>query len=146
MSVWTEHGPVRQAEAAGADGQDSIQGVCSAAGAGRRKLSEVIQEFAWTVMDDASAGTFQGAIRVAIVAWNLANMPPDLRRTARADLLRTARRVGRRYARQLGRVMDELVERKQRLYPDDGRMVLNHSFTGAGRGDHLRVTAEAKSR
>ncbi|HET6428786.1 MAG TPA: hypothetical protein VFJ30_10275 [Phycisphaerae bacterium] len=143
MSVRTERGPAREAMAARVGGQHSTEGVHSAGGAGVRKLSEVILEFARSVMGDAAAGTFQGAARVAIVAWNLANLPADLRRAGKADLLRTARRFGSAYARQLGRVMDELVERKQRLYPDDARMVLDHAFTGPGRGDHLRVTAGA---
>jgi hypothetical protein len=97
-----------------------------------RKVSEILTEFAEPWLDQAQNDHQRKvAIGLAVLAWNIANMPER----ERCDGMNA------KSANQLNEpakaILEEMIARKVALYPEDTRAILDYEFTGAG--DNLRV-------
>lgn len=96
--------------------------------AGTEKMSEVIEDFAQPLLEGVDSETeMHKALGFAIIAWNYSlaqgagtELEPKLQALLRDPVLRE--------------VFDRLVARKQDLYPDNQRVVLDYQlFTRAGK-------------
>ena len=106
---------------------------------GKRKLSEVIIEFAGPVFEDArDRNEAHGAIMLAMLAWNLGIAGRKASSLPKKDLLKAC--GGDRFSTGIAKgLIDMLVDRKHEFYADDDRFVLEHELTGGPGNWYLQV-------
>jgi len=119
------------------DGKGAIKGVYEGRVPRMRKLSEVILELIEPFMDDIPLENMEMLIQIGIVAWDLAILPPHQRPKAKAMMLREAH--GPRG--DVGALLDVFIERKEQLFPDDRRFVVDYTYTPGKKGGYLQVLA-----
>lgn len=94
------------------------------------KLSEAIERIAQPLLDSARDDSDRRlAIVIAAACWNLSLMPKDDRPAFVKDLLDKSIKPGLSL-REVEQVIEALVLRKEALFPDDKRVVLDYSFVG----------------
>ncbi|HET6428788.1 MAG TPA: hypothetical protein VFJ30_10285 [Phycisphaerae bacterium] len=113
----------------------AIDGVYEGRVPGLRKLSEVIIELVEPYMEAFTPESVEMLIELGIVAWNLANLPPRQRRKTKAKTLRGF--PGPR--RDVEAFLDELIERKESLFPEDRRFAMDYTYTPGKAGGYLQV-------
>lgn len=111
-----------------------------------RKMSEIIIEFAEPLLQEAdSFESRKTALSMAIFAWNLSMMPDYQTRIdelcgAKSD--RKAKRKEAPFDFELLGAMSLLVRRKQELYSDVRRLVVDYDVVDTGEGRlHLNVVS-----
>lgn len=94
------------------------------------KLSEAIEHIAQPLLDSARDDEDRRlSLVIATACWNLSLMPKDERPALIKDLLDKTIKPGQP-AREVEQVIEALVLRKEAMFPDDKRVVLNYTFVG----------------
>jgi hypothetical protein len=97
------------------------------------KLSEAIQLLAQPLLDSARDGAdYRLILVIATLCWNLSLMPKDKRPSLIKDILDKAVKPGES-PREAEQIVEFLLSRKETLFPDDKRVILDHTFVGEGR-------------
>jgi len=93
-------------------------------------LSDAIERIAQPLLDSARDDADRRlAIVIAAVCWNLSLMPKGERPALIKNLLDKSIKPGQE-PRELEQMFEALVLRKEALFPDDKRVVLDYSFVG----------------
>ncbi|MBP8911999.1 MAG: hypothetical protein KBI32_10900 [Phycisphaerae bacterium] len=94
------------------------------------KLSDAIERLAQPLLDSARDDADRRlSLVIATVCWNLSLMPKDERPALIKDLLDKSIKSGQP-AREVEQAFESLVSRKEAMFPDDKRVVLDYSFVG----------------
>jgi hypothetical protein len=111
----------------------------------KEKMSEIILEFAAPMLDIApDDDAFQGALSTAIFAWNLACLPAHERKeflTKALSDLETKDGDPRIFKKMI----EELIQRKNYLYPDVKRFIFDYELTETYDGNHLYLISSPLS-
>jgi hypothetical protein len=100
------------------------------------KMSGALIKFAQPLLDQAQAAEdYEPALRLAVVIWNYAVSDPKERGRLRKPLLPLlAQPEGQQ-------VFDQLLVRKQELYPRNRRLILDYEIRREGDQLHFHVTS-----
>jgi hypothetical protein len=94
------------------------------------KLSEAIEHIAQPLLDSAQDDADRRfAIVIATACWNLSLMPKDERPALIKDLLHKSVKPGQS-SREVEQMIEALISRKEALFPDDKRVILDYTFVG----------------
>jgi hypothetical protein len=95
--------------------------------AGVEKMSQVIEDFAEPLLDQCSRTEQQrGVIGLATIAWNLSLLPEEkLQQELNEKILP-------KLGPKMGGILASMVRRKQELYPNNQRPILDYEFTETG--------------
>ena len=106
---------------------------------GEQKMSSVLLDFVapYTAMAQ-SEDQFRTAIQIGLIAWNIALLPPEVRKEKVESLIKQAARTG---AVQFMGIINEMVERKERYFANCRRWILAHHVMITRRGPHLSVVS-----
>jgi hypothetical protein len=97
------------------------------------KLSERVIDVAKPLLDSArNEDDYRLSIVIATACWNLALMPKDRRPALVQDLLDESVKPGES-SLDVERMIADIVARKEALYPDDKRIILDYTFVGGGK-------------
>jgi hypothetical protein len=110
-----------------------------------RKMSDVLVDFAQPLLDTArSEDDFRLAIMIAAACWNL-SLLPESERSAPLQQLTSSEmfKPGLEASQELERHMRALVARKEALFPDDKRVILDYQVSGGPRDGYVEVRYEA---
>jgi len=103
------------------------------------KLSDAIERLAQPLLDSARSDEDRRlAIGIATASWNLSLMPKDDRPALIKDLLDKTIKPGQS-PRMVEQMIEALVLRKEAMFPDDKRVVLNYTFVGEADEMHFFV-------
>lgn len=86
---------------------------------------------------------FESIVCLGIVGWNLGLKPPAERRPERERLLETLPRVLTQDRPFIRRLVEEFIQRKEELFPDNVRLILDYQVTDVGDGYHVDVVSTA---
>jgi hypothetical protein len=108
---------------------------------GKEKMSEVLEAFVEPYRDAAKTfQAYQALITVGIVAWNAALTPKNKRRGMLDDALEAAFPSDDPVNRQIFQgIVNELVERKERHFPENKRFILSYQLSENRDNYHLAV-------
>lgn len=108
--------------------------------AGVEKMSEVIQRFIAPYMPFVhNLGDMERLVTTALVAWNAALLPSAERAAMLARSSESVRKLAGREAEEDFRIIvDEMMQRKQRYFPEIKRFVID--FTVTDEGNQFRLT------
>ncbi len=102
--------------------------------AGLEKMSEVIEEFAGPLLEHCSRmDQRRGAIGLAVTAWNLSLLPDEEREKE------LSQHILPKTGPEMKDILTTMVKRKQALYRDIQRLILDYEITDKGK-DALRLT------
>lgn len=113
---------------------------------GEAKMSEVLEDFALPYLKSAKTYEQQKKmITLAAIAWNMALMPETERESAIEELLeQTAKN---QEARQDTRgLLEQLIARKQEMFAEIQRTIVDFQFVDTGDGFHLSVASTVSSK
>lgn len=98
-------------------------------------MSNVLVDFAQPLLDAArNEGDFRLAITVAAACWNLSLLPESERSAALKDF-----KPGFETPQELERQMRLLVARKEALFPNDKRVILDYQVSGGPQDGNVVV-------
>ena len=107
------------------------------------KLSEVIIHYASPLLESTEPGEDrERALIVAITLWNLAMVPESDRQRIIDSTF--SKIYGKDYPPDFDQVLEYFLERKQRLYPDINRVILDYDYVQTPEGYHLNVVSNVK--
>lgn len=105
----------------------------------KAKMSEVILDFIAPYVPAAqSEGRYRALVSIAVVAWNASFFPPLERRRLVDSVIDQAMPDDAEDAKL---VIEELVQRKERYFSDNKRMILSYDLTITKEGSHLSVAS-----
>lgn len=97
------------------------------------KLSEIVMDLAKPLLDSArNEEDYRKSILIAALCWNLALTPKDKRAAFMHDLLNKAVKPGESLL-DVERMIADVVARKEALYPDDKRLIIDYTFVAKGK-------------
>jgi hypothetical protein len=108
-----------------------------------RKMSEVLVAFIEPYLGDAPTRAMkERLVSTAVMAWNASLMPED----ERTEFLDEAARAvlagsGKQAMDEFMSVVRDLIERKQRLFSGDERIVVSYQFRAVRGGTQLAVAS-----
>ena len=106
------------------------------------KMSEVLKEFAEPYLHIAeTTEEYRKMLAIATVAWNTTLFPEEKRASAVDEVLRGMPRGLRRDAKE---IIQELMERKERLFPQYRRMIMDFEVTDSDDDWHVTVISTAE--
>jgi hypothetical protein len=106
---------------------------------GKKKMSEVILDFIGPYLPAAqSEERYRALLSVAVVAWNASLFPPSERSRILNSVIDKAMPYG---SEDTKLVIEELVQRKERYFSDNKRMILSYDLTMTEEGTHLSVAS-----
>ena len=98
--------------------------------AGAQKMSQVILEFAGPLLDQAEGDAeSRNAVALAVFAWNASLMPEDRRKDLVEEYTSDFARAGGDIA-AIREVFSELIQRKEQVYADVQRLILDYRVRG----------------
>lgn len=108
------------------------------------KMSDVLQAFVEPYLDLANTlDELRLLFLTAVLAWNIALLPEDQQQAAIEDLVEKGIRAEDEEAEgaraDLRSVLKELVARKELLFAEYNRFIVNFRLVGTGDGYHLTV-------
>ncbi|MGD1859098.1 MAG: hypothetical protein ACFB0E_03900 [Leptolyngbyaceae cyanobacterium] len=114
---------------------------------GAVKMSEVLEEFAEPYVEEIDDFLeHKSFLELAAIAWNLAIMPEEQRQAAREEMHnKFGRRGSQDSLKALDPLLDELIERKLQLFPDNQRLIMDLQFEDSGDQYHLSVASTLAS-
>ncbi|MEF8698503.1 MAG: hypothetical protein V5B32_05990 [Candidatus Accumulibacter sp. UW26] len=87
---------------------------------------------------------YQTVLTIVATAWNLSLLDSEQRSAALKSLIPTRKGLDESYVRQAREHIEQIIARKQALFPDDKRHVL--SWNARLEGDEVRIVAAAIER
>ena len=105
----------------------------------QEKMSKLLLDFVapYTASAD-SHEEFRKVVLVGLIAWNVALLPADLRQESLDGLLATA---APDTAADFQKIIDQMVERKEKYFAENRRFILAHHWTMTGSVPHLSVVS-----
>jgi hypothetical protein len=106
---------------------------------GQEKMSEVLEQFIEPYLgavDDVTS--MQKLTTLATVAWNAAILADDRRESFLDSIMDTFPKKARSDA---ARIIEEMIQRKNRYFADNRRQIVNVQVTDTGDGFHLAVAS-----
>jgi hypothetical protein len=104
---------------------------------GLRKMSDMLEELVEPYMDSCDSDeSYQMLFTLGMIGWSLATLPEARRQSMLDKSLAEFSTDQRHHALTL---LKQLVERKQQLFPDDLRMILNFDLRFTSSGMRLNV-------
>jgi hypothetical protein len=101
------------------------------------KMSEVLREFIAPYREFADTEeAFRKLLLTAVVAWNAALFPAEEREAYLEKMLEALPEEVRADGRA---IINELMERKERYFPEHRRMIIDYEVTDMGEDYHLVV-------
>ena len=85
-----------------------------------------------------SLDTFKALVAIGAIAWNFASLP-EVERDK--DLTDSMRELDVPDPKMLQRLLQALIQRKQRLFPHDRRMIVHYEVVTTPAGYHLTVAS-----
>jgi len=110
---------------------------------GEVKMSEVLKELVEPYLDFArNHSQREKLFSIAAIAWNLALIPESERRQMIDQVIEQVMRGNDPLARQDAQeIMDELIARKQTLFADNKRFIIEFHLQDIGKEFHLSVAS-----
>ncbi|MEA5464718.1 hypothetical protein [Leptothoe sp. PORK10 BA2] len=111
---------------------------------GEVKMSEVLEDFAEPYLPETNSLERRRMVfDMAIVAWNLAIMPEHQRQPALDKLFNDLMKGNKKeiLKRDLNDLIEEMVERKLELFPNNRRYILDCQLENIGDQFHLSVAS-----
>lgn len=106
---------------------------------GKEKMSEVILDFIAPYVPAAqSEQRYRALVSVGVVAWNASLFPPLERRQLLDSVIDKEMPYS---AEETKLVIEELVQRKERYFSGNKRMILSYDLTMTKEGSHLSVAS-----
>lgn len=104
------------------------------------KMSEVILDLAEDLLEAAETKSqYNSAITITCIAWNLATLNSE---EYKNSLERQLSKMGdQSYQQDTLKIIDALVEKKNRLYPDINRVILDYDLIGNKHNFHLNIVS-----
>jgi hypothetical protein len=104
-------------------------------------MSELLEEFVEPYREVArTKEAFEKLLTLAVIAWNVTLFPEEDRQPHLKEIISEipadARDDGKR-------IIEEMMERKQRFFSQSRRTILGFELTDTGTGWHLSVTSTA---
>lgn len=114
---------------------------------GEVKMSEVLEVFAEPLLQEAISYDQQFmALQIAVVAWNLALIPEAKRAAAYEEFLAlSSQEEDPNLEHDTKETIDELIARKQQLFPKNHRFIIDFQLEDAGSQFHLSVASTPSS-
>jgi hypothetical protein len=110
------------------------------AATGQQKMSKVLLDFVAPFSASvASHEEFKKLVLIGLAAWNIALLPAGLRKESLNDLIVKA--VPADTADDFQKIIDQMVERKEKYFAENRRFILAHHWTMNGREPHLSVVS-----
>lgn len=112
-----------------------------------RKLSEVLLEFAEPLTATAhTEEDFREDIELALLVWNLSLLPAEERSSFLEEAIHPSSGPRASLPPKVEPVVQMLLARKQAMFPDDNRFVVDHQLSGGPRNADLVVAYEIASK
>ena len=106
-------------------------------------MSDVIIHYASPLLESTKSGKDrERALIVAITLWNLAMIPEADRQSIIDSTFSNI--YGKDYPPDFDQILDYFLERKQLLYPDINRVILDYDYVQTPEGYHLNVVSNVK--
>jgi hypothetical protein len=97
------------------------------------RLSQLVIDVAKPLLDSArTEEDYRKSILIALFCWNLPLTPEDKRPALMRELLDEVIGPGESPA-DVERMIADIVARKEALYPDDKRLIIDHTFVREGK-------------
>ena len=97
---------------------------------GEVKMSDVIAELVRPYSEDATTlNAYTNLIALACIAWNSANLPKRKQKKSIQDGLRSLPNMSGDLRLEMSAFLMELIERKELLFPENHRMIVNFKVT-----------------
>jgi hypothetical protein len=120
--------------------KDLFPDTCFVRADDHNKLSGNVIDVAQPFLDNCPNFKLQKImLSMAILAWNLAIVPEGLVEKSRDDMQEKLCRGDAQMIEDLDKVIESLIARKQLLYPEDNRIVINYHISETAGGYHLDV-------
>ena len=108
------------------------------------KMSEVLEDFVAPYMHvTTNMESVKRLYLTGIVAWNLALLPKPERRKE-LDKLVAALKLDKQSASDMRAIVTDLIERKDKLFAQHRRNILDIEITDTGKSYHLSVVSSAE--
>ncbi|MBT9316118.1 hypothetical protein [Leptothoe spongobia] len=110
---------------------------------GEVKMSEVLEEFVEPYLPEANGLEQRKMVfEMAVIAWNLAIIPKNQRKSVLEDLFRDLLKGKKAIVkRDLNNLIDEMVDRKLEFFLNNRRYILDCQLEDAGDQFHLSVAS-----
>lgn len=110
---------------------------------GEIKMSEVLEEFVEPYLLEAiGLNKRKMLFEIAIIAWNLAIMSEEQRKSALEELIGDILKNQKTIAKQdLNSILNEMVSRKLQLFPTNRRYIVDFQLEDIGNQFHLSVAS-----
>ncbi|MFH1673183.1 MAG: hypothetical protein ABIF87_07140 [Pseudomonadota bacterium] len=110
---------------------------------GAEKMSEVLQDFAAPLLNECDDDeSVKKALAVAIIVWNLSLLPEKDRAEAIENLSSELAPSDNAADTALTtHYIEMMMERRQKLFPDNKRTIMNYQFSGSGKNLRLDVAS-----
>jgi hypothetical protein len=108
---------------------------------GEISMSDAISQLIEPYRDDApNYNSFHNLVGLACVAWNISILSPKEQAAALKDML-TAIPFNRGEQHIALDLIKEMMKRKQRLFPQVSRMIIEHKVTDLGNDFHIAIAS-----
>ena len=106
-------------------------------------MSEILLDFAKPLFTgiDKESDAFDTAVGIAITVWNISQAPEEVQDSLLDELLDRVTEDDPSAADELQETVALLLERKQQLYPDNKRIILDFKIIRHGSHRHLDVVS-----
>lgn len=108
--------------------------------AGPEKMSEVILRFAEPLQDEYGVIP-PNMIKFAILIWNASLLPEDAKKQALKDLSKAMSDADREERRAMVWVISMLLERKEKYFADNRRLIIDYQITESAHRINLDVVS-----
>ena len=107
------------------------------------KMSEILLDFARPLFTDVDkeSDAFDTAVGIAVTVWNISQAPEEVQDALLDELLDRATEDDPSAADGLQQTLALMLERKQQLYPDNNRIVLDYKIVKRGSHTHVDVVS-----
>jgi hypothetical protein len=118
----------------------------SQAGPPKRKLSEMISEFAGDFIQlGETPEAKQNYLMGACTAWNIASAPPEHRKKLVDDFVMGYKRhnpnTDEAAISAIRKDMEHLIDMKLKMFPHDNRQIVNAQYISTKEGDRIEVAS-----
>jgi hypothetical protein len=107
------------------------------------KMSDVLEDFIEPFVEDGelSLEANRVLLTMAVVAWNVANMPEDQQESALQDFLKVFSPTLGKGLLEAETLIRQMIVRKQRFFAKNQRFILNFQLKDLGHSRHLSVAS-----
>ena len=106
--------------------------------AGTEKMSEVILRFAEPIQDEDGMVP-KALLEIAIIIWNASFMPQKMQRKALEDVVNIIPKENLEARRDMFSMVNLLLERKQRYFSQNKRLIMDYHITESAHSIYLDV-------